>query len=187
MQEDEIQATRDRWLRLDSWTPPQAFMLICKADPDSEGYPLKPLPCFESEFDPSEAFATYEELERIWYSGSHGNGDQNPSYFIDWATQKGLDVSWLGSDESALDTPDADTGSAVLRGSRPEQSSDEEPVIRTKARNSYLRVIATLCAELKIDLYSRDAVKQIEDMTEKADYHVGPDTVRKIINEIKEV
>ena len=95
MQEDEIQATRDRWLRLDSWTPPQAFMLICKADPDSEGYPLKPLPCFESEFDPSEAFATYEELERIWYSGSHGNGNQNPSYFIDWATQKGLDVSWL--------------------------------------------------------------------------------------------
>lgn len=73
----------------------------------------------------------------------------------------------VGKRRVGPDTPDADTGSAALRGSRPEQSSDEEPVIRTKARNSYLRVIATLCAELKIDLYSRDAVKQIEDMTEK--------------------
>jgi len=99
MQEDDIQATRDQWLRLDSWTPRQAFLLISKADPDSEGCPLKALPCFGSEFDPSEAFETYEGLERIWCSGSHGNGKQPPSYFIEWARQKGFDVLWLETND----------------------------------------------------------------------------------------
>ena len=95
MQDDDIRATRDHWLRLDSWTPRQAFMLICKAYPDSEQPLLKPLTCFATDFDETEASETYGELERIWYSGSHGSGNQNPSYFIDWARQKGFDVSWL--------------------------------------------------------------------------------------------
>ena len=70
-------------------------MLICKAYPDSEQPLLKPLTCFATDFDETEASETYGELERIWYSGSHGSGNQNPSYFIDWARQKGFDVSWL--------------------------------------------------------------------------------------------
>ncbi len=168
MQEDEIQATRDRWLRLDSWTRRQAFMLICKADPDSEGYPLKPLPCFESEFDPSEAFETCEELERIWCSGSHGNGNQPPSYFIEWARQKCSDVSWL----------------EVGVSKKGDQSSDNPPSQSTRSgirEQSALATVAAMIAAWPGGTAKIPSGKDLEHAAQAVGVQVSDDTIRKVL------
>lgn len=116
MKFDETQReSLDRWLRMGTWSKREALMLICGADPDIEGYPLRPLLYFALDFDPSDAFDQYEELDRLWQSDGLQAGRQSPDSFIDWAHSKGVDIPWLvassqeiedeGVDSMAIDSP----------------------------------------------------------------------------------
>lgn len=106
--DDSIDDELKGWLRLVNWTPREAFLLLCGANPRFDGYPLRPLQCRAASFDPSEAFDYYEKLEESWYRGNHNINSNSPAYYIEWAQAHGFDVWWLGEvghDEQEASVP----------------------------------------------------------------------------------
>lgn len=57
----------------------------------------------------------------------------------------------------------------------------------TKERNSYLKLIAALCKHSKIDLLGRQAVSDLRMCTEENELPLSNDTLRKILNELKDI
>lgn len=94
--DDSIDDELKDWLRLDNWTPKEAFLLLCGANPRVDGYPLRPLQCRAESFDPSEAFGNYERLEESWRRGDHNLNSNPPAYYVKWAQERGFKVWWLG-------------------------------------------------------------------------------------------
>jgi hypothetical protein len=94
--DDSIDDELKGWLRLDNWTPREAFLLLCGANPRFDGCPLHPLQCRAESFGPSEAFDDCEKLEESWRRGSHNINSNSPAYYIEWAQAHGFGVWWLG-------------------------------------------------------------------------------------------
>lgn len=113
--DDSIDDELKGWLRLDNWTPKEAFLLLCGANPRVDGYPLRPLQCCAESFDPSEAFDNYERLEDSWLRGNDNLKSNPPAYYVKWAQAHGFEVWWLGEvtpdeqeEEASVLTPPSD-------------------------------------------------------------------------------
>ncbi len=66
--------------------------------------------------------------------------------------------------------------------------SGNEKELTPKAKKSYLAVIAGLCRKSRpLDLSSRDAVSILKTEIEGDGLKLGDDTIRKIINEVREL
>lgn len=121
--DDSIDDELKGWLRLDNWTPKEALLLLCGANPRVDAYPLRPLRCCAESFDPSEAFDNYERLEDSWLRGSHNIDRNTPAYYVEWAQAHGFEVWWLGEV-----TPDDQDEEASVLTPPPTVTTESVPI-----------------------------------------------------------
>jgi hypothetical protein len=62
-----------------------------------------------------------------------------------------------------------------------------EKPLSTKEQNTYLKLIAALCKYCEIDLFSRSAVAELRLRTEEIGLELSNDTLRKIVNALKNI
>jgi hypothetical protein len=73
-----------------------------------------------------------------------------------------------------------------LQGIEKSSSRKTEQKLSTRARRTFLTIIAALCKEAKINYEKRGAAKRISELTEVLGAAVTDDTIHKIISEIEE-
>lgn len=107
----------------------------------------------------------------------------------EWCEEKKRIVKQIESElcgDSALETELA-TCREQLDEARRDMSGNEKE-LTPKAKKSYLAVIAGLCRKSRpLDLSSRDAVSILKTEIEGDGLKLGDDTIRKIINEVREL
>ena len=94
------------WLAHDSWHVREAFALFVGVNPDGDGLRKKNVymePLFSDvfDFDMHSAETEYEKLHSLWWSGVRVGRHESdnewlpPSYFIQWAIEKKIEIPWL--------------------------------------------------------------------------------------------
>lgn len=186
--ESLVEAERDHWLRLDTWTTHQGLALISKAQPDPHPSrlkrPLRPLACFAKTLNEHQVTETYSEVEAVWASGKHEKIPMPPTYYVEWAKSKGFDVAWLERPEVqqpvTTHTP-SPLSVDVAHNTIPEHE------LHPNERKSYLIVIAALLAELDFnDLRQHGLTQTITTLIHGHGYKISDDTVRRMLEKVSQ-
>ena len=114
-------------------------------------------------------------FRRLWESGNHPDVNR-PSYYIDWALSKELDIPWL---KYAIEK-------GFYKPKEPESltQNNDKPLL-PKERNTLLVIIAALAKEAKIDLSKPSkAGEAIAHLTELIGAPVDHSTIEQKIKQI---
>jgi hypothetical protein len=172
VQKPEYALLLSDYLRMDSWLATDAICLLCEADPRSstpEKTNLKPLGKFswvDEETSEMDVLGKYFSLERIWASGHEWTERHPPTYFMDWAERKHIDVSWLAW---ARQQPFLIGSSGSINEPSGEDNGTEADELHPRTKNNYLRLIMALAVSFVENFDPRHphaAAKAIIDATD---------------------
>jgi len=113
----------------------------------------------------------------LWLSGNHKEDRYPPSYYIEWAKSKRLEIKWY-SWAVKNEYLSEELGPAL------QDVVTIEKEITPRERNTLILLIAALCQKAGIDHRSRTAAGEIEGLTDLLGAKVTDETVRKYLDKI---
>lgn len=142
---------------------------------------VRTLDCYSynsNEFDYiTNAFVSkYNRFQTIWDSGHHANLNP-PSYYIDWAISKRIDIPWL---DDVIEQ-----GFYKPKQTNKDKSEIEKP-INKRTENNYLRLILSLAMSIK-DFNPQKPYEAAKLIIDETGIDIGKQTISDYITKAYEL